>query len=133
MSTSTNKSRRIGFSVALTTCLAVGGAAAFTYHAVPQPRDALVCASVAGAGLALWLISALRSSVASLVQEDVGHTLDCLVRPRYLGPVLMAASALTFAYCNYSLQEKVFELCPQARPVSTASLPILQLHVIIFE
>ena len=132
MKTSTNKSTRIGYSLAMTTCLAVGGAAAFTYFSVPQPRDVMICGSVAVGGLLLWLISALGSSVTSLVREDVGHPLDCIVRPRYLGPVLMAAATLTFAYRTFNVQEKLVAYYRHARPVATASLPPLKLKAIIF-
>jgi len=127
MKTSTNRNRRIRFSVAMTMVLAVAGAGAFSYCSVPQPRDGMICASVVAAGLALWLIGALFSSVTSQVREDVGHPLDCIVRPRYLGPILMAASTLVFAYSTFNLEEKVFGLYRHARPASTASFPPLKL------
>ena len=124
---------RIGFSIATVICLAAAASATFTLVSIPQLRASLICAGTATAGLAIWLMGLTIPNVAALVRMDVKRPLACVAQPRCLGPVLMAASTLTFAYMHSSLQQRVSPvLCCNARVAEANPLPPIKLKGIIF-
>jgi hypothetical protein len=129
----TNKTlTRIGFSIAAIVCLAAAASAALTYVSMPALRASLICASTATAGLTLWLMGVTLSSLAAQVRMDLKRPLACVAQPRYFGPILMAASTLTFAYANSSLQQRVAPVLHNYTRVAEANpLPPIKLKGII--
>lgn len=136
MAVSVETKVRVGFSLASIMCLAMAGSAALTYNHFLETRGTVLCGSLAALSFFVWLAGLLTSSERrGSAKQNSEHPLACIAKPRYLGLILMAAAALTYAYTSYNRQHKLKPPMPArivAQPPQPVSFPPLKVQSIIW-
>jgi hypothetical protein len=137
---------KIGFSLALVACLAIGGAIAFTYLKLSQAHERMVWVFVAVASPLIWLVGLIAESekdrqskgTANGSAASVGeHPLACFKDARHWAILLAVSAGLVYSFNAYRRGQHRVQLATVAlsapKPKPPASFPPLKVQAIILD
>src|SRR5438105_13692488 len=137
---------KIGFSLALVACLAIGGAIVFTYLKLSQVHERAVWIIVAVASPLIWLAGFIVDSEKNRQSKGTAkgsaasageHPLACFKNPRHWAILLAVSSGFVFSFNTYRrgqhrVQPPAFAVsAPKPKP--PAIFPPLKLQAIILD